>query len=78
MLGREIIRDLNETPSLRKVPVERLLCDVIDGDAGPLIHHGEAPQTALCVVWQSAGRTVNTPVETPRVPNESGLSGCCT
>ena len=36
ILGGEIIRDLNGTPSLRKVPVEQLLCDVIDDDGGPL------------------------------------------
>ena len=36
ILGGEIIRDLNEDPSLRKVPVEQLLCDVIDDDGGPL------------------------------------------
>jgi len=33
-LGGEIIRDLNETPSLRKVPVDRLLSDLIK-DGGP-------------------------------------------
>jgi len=44
MLGGEIIRDLNETPSLRKLPVERLLCDVIDDDGGPLIHHGDSEE----------------------------------
>jgi hypothetical protein len=40
MLGGEIIRDLNEDPSLRKVPAERLLRNVIHKDGGPLIHHG--------------------------------------
>ena len=44
MLGGEIIRDLNETPSLRKVRVKRLLCDVIDDDGGPLIHHGDSEE----------------------------------
>ncbi len=37
LLGGEIIRDLNETPSLRKVPVERLLFEVLDEEGGPLI-----------------------------------------
>jgi len=41
ILGGEIIRDLNEDPSLRKVPVEQLLCDVIDDDGGPLTHHSD-------------------------------------
>src|SRR6266516_6983027 len=41
MLGGEIIRDLNEDPSLRKAPVERVLCDAIDDDGGPLRHPGD-------------------------------------
>jgi hypothetical protein len=48
MLGGEIIRDLNEDPSLRKLPVERLLHDAIDVDGGPLIHNGsEEEQRSL-------------------------------
>jgi len=38
VLGGEIIRDLNEDPSLRKVPVERVLFDLLDDEGGPLIH----------------------------------------
>ena len=38
VLGGEIIRDLNETPSLRKKPVESLLSDLMD-DGGPLLYH---------------------------------------
>ncbi len=40
LLGGEIIRDLNQTPSLRKVRVERLLKDLIHEDGGPLVHNG--------------------------------------
>jgi hypothetical protein len=40
MLGGEIIRDLNYTPSLRKVAMKRLLRDVLHADGGPLIHNG--------------------------------------
>jgi hypothetical protein len=40
LLGGEIIRDLNQTPSLRKVDVQRLLRDLIHEDGGPLIHNG--------------------------------------
>lgn len=40
VLGGEIIRDLHYTPSLRKVPVDRLLSDVIHADGGPLIQNG--------------------------------------
>jgi hypothetical protein len=40
ILGGEIIRDLNEDPSLRKVPIEQLLRKVAGEDSGPLIHNG--------------------------------------
>jgi len=40
MLGGEIIRDLNEDPSLRRVAADRLLRDVIYEDGGPLLYHG--------------------------------------
>jgi len=40
MLGGEMIRDLHEDPSLRKVAVDWLLRDVIHADGGPLIHNG--------------------------------------
>ena len=40
LLGGEIIRDLHYDPSLRKVPVDRLLKDVVHTDGGPLIHNG--------------------------------------
>lgn len=40
VLGGEIIRDLNEDPSLRKVPAEHLIRNVIYEDGGPLIHNG--------------------------------------
>jgi hypothetical protein len=38
VLGGEIIRDLNETPSLRKKTLDQILSDVLHGDGGPLIH----------------------------------------
>jgi hypothetical protein len=38
VLGGEIIRDLNENPSLRKKNIEQILSDVIDDDGGPLIY----------------------------------------
>ena len=40
LLGGEIIRDVNETPSLRKAAAEKLVRDVVHGDGGPLIHNG--------------------------------------
>ena len=37
-LGGEIIRDLNETPSLRRKTIEQLLDDRINDDGGPLLY----------------------------------------
>lgn len=34
-LGGEIIRDLNETPSLRRKTIEQILDDRIDEEGGP-------------------------------------------
>lgn len=35
LLGGEIIRDLNQTPSLRKAPVDRLLADLVEDGGRP-------------------------------------------
>jgi hypothetical protein len=40
LLGGEIIRDVNEDHSLRKVAAEKLVGNVIHPDGGPLIHNG--------------------------------------
>ena len=40
LLGGEIIRDVNETPSLRKRTAQLLVLNVIHLDGGPLIHNG--------------------------------------
>ncbi len=37
-LGGEIIRDLNEDPSLRRKPIEQILDERIDEEGGPLIY----------------------------------------
>jgi hypothetical protein len=44
LLGGEIIRDLNEDPSLRKRPAERLIRDRVYEDGGPLIYNGSEEQ----------------------------------
>lgn len=44
VLGGEIIRDLNENPSLRRKNIERILSDVIDEDGGPLIYGGNSEE----------------------------------
>lgn len=43
VLGGEIIRDLNQTPSLRKVPADKLLADAVEDD-GPLLYHCDSEE----------------------------------
>ena len=38
LLGGEIIRDINNTPKLRKRAVEELIREAIDEEGGPLLH----------------------------------------
>ena len=40
LLGGEIIRDVNEGPSLRKASADQLVRNVVHEDGGPLIHNG--------------------------------------
>jgi hypothetical protein len=44
ILGGEIIRDLNETPSLRRKDVTVVLFGVIDDEGGPLIHNCDSEE----------------------------------
>jgi len=44
LLGGEIIRDINETPKLRKRPTQELIRQAIANDEGPLIHGGFSEQ----------------------------------
>ena len=41
LLGGELIRDLHDTPSLRKRPVAALVFEVIE-EGGPLLDHGDS------------------------------------
>jgi hypothetical protein len=43
-LGGEIIRDLNEDPSLRKKSIEQILDDRIDEEGGPLVYALESEE----------------------------------
>ena len=43
VLGGEIIRDLHETPALRKAPVERLIFDALS-QGGPLLYHCDSEE----------------------------------
>jgi hypothetical protein len=44
-LGGEIIRDLNEDPSLRRKSIEQLLHDRIDDEGGPLVYVLESEES---------------------------------
>ncbi len=44
-LGGEIIRDLNENPSLRKKSIEHILADRIDDEGGPLVYAMESEES---------------------------------
>jgi hypothetical protein len=60
LLGGEIIRDLNYTPALRKVPAEKLLRDAVGVDGGPLIYNGsEEEQRSLDATCRKLHRFLN-------------------
>jgi len=41
LLGGELIRDVNDTPALRKRPIAALLFEAIE-EGGPLLYHGDS------------------------------------
>ena len=43
-LGGEIIRDLNENPSLRRKSIEQILDERIDDEGGPLVYALESEE----------------------------------
>jgi len=62
MLGGEIIHDLNEDPSLRKVAAQRLLRDAVHAEGGPLIHNGsEEEQRSLDSTCRKLHRFLSQP-----------------
>jgi hypothetical protein len=44
-LGGEIIRNLNENPSLRRKPIDQILADQIDEEGGPLVYAMESEES---------------------------------
>ena len=44
-LGGEIIRNLNETPSLRRQSIQQILADRIDDEGGPLVYALESEES---------------------------------
>ena len=47
-LGGEIIRDLNENPSLKRKSIEQILNDRIDDEGGPLVYAMESEEALQC------------------------------
>jgi len=44
LLGGELIRELWETPKLRKRPIEELIVSAVDDDGGPRLSHRQSAQ----------------------------------
>ncbi len=62
LLGGEIIRDLNNDPSQRKVAAQQLLRNVVGVDGGPLIYNGsEEEQRSLDSTCRKLHRFLSPP-----------------
>ena len=74
-LGGEIIRDVNENPSLRKVSAEQLVCNVIHENGGPLIHNITDGKTSSAPSTPRAGSStvssLNPSAEPAKLPTDS-------
>lgn len=44
LLGGELIRELWETPKLRKRPIEELIASAVDDDGGPRLSHRQSEE----------------------------------
>ena len=61
-LGGEIIRDLNDDPSLRKITADHLLRQVLHADGGPLLYNGsEEAQRAFDSTCRKLHRFLSQP-----------------
>lgn len=62
LLGGEIIRDLYDDPSRRKLTAQWLLRDTVHADGGPLVHHGaEDEQRSFDATCRKLHRFLNQP-----------------
>lgn len=61
LLGGELIRDLHETPQLRRRPIDQVVLQAIDDEGGPLISHGasEDQQRSFDVTCRKLYRFLN-------------------
>jgi hypothetical protein len=63
LLGGEIIRDLHDDPSRRKVAAHLLLRDVVHEDGGPLVHNAsEEEQCSLDATCRKLHRFLTQPL----------------
>ena len=71
MLGGEVIRSLNDDPSLRRKPVEKVTFDLLEEDGGPLIwpQLTEQQQNAFDASCRKLYRFLQTAFENDKIPN---------
>lgn len=71
MLGGEVIRSLNDDPSLRRKPVEKVTSDLLEEDGGPLIwpRITEQQQNAFDASCKKLYRFLQTALDKNKIPN---------
>lgn len=70
MLGGEVIRSLNDDPSLRRKPVEKVTFDLLEEEGGPLITQlSELQQNAFDASCRKLYRFLQTELDIDKIPN---------
>lgn len=71
MLGGEVIRSLNDDPSLRRKPVEKVTFDLLEEEGGPLIcpQLTEQQQDAFDASCRKLYRFLQTALDNDQIPN---------
>lgn len=71
MLGGEVIRSLNDDPSLRRKPVEKVTFDLLEEEGGPLIwpQITEQQQNAFDASCRKLYRFLQTAFDKDKIPN---------
>jgi hypothetical protein len=71
MLGGEVIRSLNDEPSLRRKPVEKVAFDLLEEDGGPLIwpQITEQQQNTFDASCRKLYRFLQTVLDKDKIPN---------
>ena len=78
VLGGEVIRRLQMDSSLRRRPVQQVVCDLIGDDGGPLLSHGqsEAEQRSFDATCRKLFRFLTAPeiARGHNVPNSTATT----